>query len=188
MRTVLVVFLLLPTLALADSTIEKPPPANGQSSYELASHVMSSAGSPASGSGKKTNGTLGQPTPVGVGSSGNFAVNAGFWRAFWRIVSVFEPIISEVFRNALFQNFPNPFNPTTTIQYAVAKESPVELLVFNVQGQKVRTLVRDSKSVGKYSVVWDGRDDHGRLVASGVYFYRLRVGGYLSVKKMLLLK
>jgi hypothetical protein len=166
---------------------DRNAPQNG-SSYVLQSSVMGAAGAPVSGSGKEANGTLGQSTPLGVGSSTNFTVHPGFWRAYRVIVSVIDQLVPEVFSNALFQNFPNPFNPSTTIRFTVAAESPVELLIFNVQGQKVRTLVNEGKSAGSYRVVWDGRNENGRLVASGVYFYRLRVGGYMSVKKMLMLK
>lgn len=83
----------------------------------------------------------------------------------------------------LFQNYPNPFNPTTTILYDVPKKSHVTLLVYDVLGRKVATLVDGERSGGEYRVTFNG----SRL-ASGVYFYRLKAGNYASVKKLLLLK
>ncbi len=84
---------------------------------------------------------------------------------------------------ALEQNFPNPFNPSTTIRYSVPKAGMVSLKIYNVLGQEVRTLVGQRQSAGSYSVTFDA----SRL-ASGVYFYRLSAGSFNSVKKMLLLK
>jgi hypothetical protein len=84
---------------------------------------------------------------------------------------------------ALEQNYPNPFNPSTTIRFSLAKASNVKLLVYNVLGQQVRTLVDTRMSAGQQSIVFDA----SRL-ASGVYFYRLDAGNFSSVKKMLLLK
>ena len=89
----------------------------------------------------------------------------------------------------LFQNYPNPFNPTTTIRYALPGSVPVELTVYNLLGQKVRTLVHRRQPAGRYQVQWDGRDDQGKPVASGVYLYRLRAGSdFTRTKTMLLLR
>lgn len=90
--------------------------------------------------------------------------------------------------NMLFQNFPNPFNPATTIEYAVVIESPVEMAIFDIQGRKVRTLVDEVKSPGRYNVVWDGTNDKGDTVSSGIYLYRLTVGTSSSVRKMLVIR
>ncbi len=90
---------------------------------------------------------------------------------------------------SLAQNYPNPFNPTTTILYSLAKRSDISLKVYNVLGQTVRTLIPSQKQVaGQYQVVWDGRDDHGNSVATGIYFYRLKAGDFVKSRKMALLK
>jgi photosystem II stability/assembly factor-like uncharacterized protein len=93
---------------------------------------------------------------------------------------------------ALEQNYPNPFNPSTTITYSVSTGSAVHLAVYNASGQEVRTLVHERVPSGKYTITWDGRNDGGIAVASGMYFYRIRVGDGASrqqqSKKMLLLK
>jgi hypothetical protein len=88
----------------------------------------------------------------------------------------------------LANNYPNPFNPSTNIRYGVPHDSHVSLVIYNVLGQKVNGLVDMQRSAGRYDVVWDGRDDAGQSVGTGVYFYRLQAGETVLVKKMLLLK
>ena len=90
---------------------------------------------------------------------------------------------------SLADNFPNPFNPTTTIQYALPQAADVELTVYNVLGQPIRTLVAEHQSAGRYAVEWDATNDSGHSLSAGMYFYRLQAGGeFHEVKKMLLLK
>ena len=90
---------------------------------------------------------------------------------------------------ALANNYPNPFNPATTIKYALPQAADVELTVYNVVGQPVRTLVAEHQSAGRYVVEWDATNDSGHSLSSGMYFYHLEAGGdYREVKKMLLLK
>ncbi len=89
---------------------------------------------------------------------------------------------------ALAPNFPNPFNPATTIRYQLAEAVPVQLQIFNIRGQLVRTLVNRVQSPGFYSVQWDGRDDSGNPVASGKYIYRLQAGDFIQTRQMTLLK
>jgi hypothetical protein len=88
----------------------------------------------------------------------------------------------------LAQNFPNPFNPTTSIEFTLPSRQQVSLEVYNTLGQWVRTLVSDFKSAGRHSVTWNGTDDAGRAVSSGVYFYRLSTESFTTSRKMLLLK
>ena len=85
-------------------------------------------------------------------------------------------------------NFPNPFNPATMIRFALPATQPVELAIYDVRGQKVRTLVHGVMEAGHHEVTWLGRDDQGRGVASGMYFYRLSTDGDQYVRKMLLVK
>lgn len=88
----------------------------------------------------------------------------------------------------LAQNYPNPFNPTTEIAFAIPNPADVKLEIYNVLGQKVRTLVNERKTTGRYQMIWDGRSDSGISVASGVYFYRLSAGTFVKSRKMILLK
>ncbi len=88
----------------------------------------------------------------------------------------------------LEQNYPNPFNPSTTINYDLTKSSAVRLDIYNIIGQKVRTLINDVQSAGSWKVVWNGNDDFGVSVASGVYFYRLATPNVVLTRKMVLMK
>jgi len=88
----------------------------------------------------------------------------------------------------LEQNVPNPFNPVTVIRFSLAESGWVELRVYDVLGRRVRTLVEGMRGVDRYEVTWDGRDDCGRLTASGVYVYELDAPGYRESKKMVLLR
>ncbi|MCK4795745.1 MAG: T9SS type A sorting domain-containing protein, partial [Spirochaetes bacterium] len=84
--------------------------------------------------------------------------------------------------------YPNPFNPTTTISYALQEAGDVSLQIFNIKGQLVKTLVDEKRETGNHSVVWAGKDNNDRKVASGVYFYRINAGEFTDMKKMLLIK
>ncbi len=89
----------------------------------------------------------------------------------------------------LKDNFPNPFNPTTTISFSIPDESKVDLIIYNTKGQRVKSLVRDNLVKGNHSIIWDGVNDSGKPVSSGIYFYKLSVNGLSkSTKKCLLLK
>lgn len=88
----------------------------------------------------------------------------------------------------LFQNYPNPFNPTTTVQFQVPKTGHVHLSVYNVLGQKVRTLVDRVVPGGTYSQQWNGTNDNGQPISTGVYFIRFQAGGFVDVKKGLLVR
>jgi len=89
---------------------------------------------------------------------------------------------------ALDQNSPNPFNPVTKINYSLPEATDVQISVFNILGQNVRTLVNDYVEAGNHSVVWDSKDNDGTAVASGMYFYRIKTDQYTDTKKMILLK
>lgn len=89
---------------------------------------------------------------------------------------------------ALNQNYPNPFNPATEIKYSIPEAGHVKISIFNVLGQNVRNLVDEDKSVGDYSVVWNGKDAYGETVASGIYFYRIKASEFTETRRMLLLK
>jgi PKD repeat protein len=88
----------------------------------------------------------------------------------------------------LNQNYPNPFNPSTSISYSLPQSATVELAIFNVLGQKIRTLTVGVQSAGDHTVEWDGTDESGLTVSSGVYFYQLEAGGFRQTKKMMLMK
>lgn len=107
-----------------------------------------------------------------------------------KIVSVRDEggVLPEKF--SLSQNYPNPFNPETELNYSLPTSGKVKLVIFNLLGQRVVTLVDEFQPSGNYSAKWNGRDDYGRLLSSGVYFYRMSIddGRFTDTKKMLLLK
>jgi len=106
-----------------------------------------------------------------------------------QIESVFDAKVREIPTEfALSQNFPNPFNPTTNIRYSIPESSVVTLTIYNMLGQQVRTLVNSQQDAGYYTVTWDGSNEFGSKVASGIYIYRISAGKFNSTIKMNLLK
>jgi len=103
-------------------------------------------------------------------------------------VEAFPTAVGPVVPNRLEQNHPNPFNPSTTIGFSLREGGPVSLVIYGVDGTRIRTLVDESMKPGAYSRPWDGRDDQGQAVASGVYFYKINANHFTAVKKMVLLK
>jgi len=92
------------------------------------------------------------------------------------------------FEYSLQQNYPNPFNPETTIRYQLKQRGAVALEIYNMLGQKVRTLVNAEQNTGEHFVKWDGLNHAGRSVASGVYVYRLIAGEFRASRKLLLIR
>jgi hypothetical protein len=99
-----------------------------------------------------------------------------------------EPNDTPVFVTELGRNIPNPFNPETNIYFSLAEAGEVELIIYNIKGQVIRTLANDSFVAGQHSVRWDGKDEAGQSVTSGVYFYKITTGSYNNMKKMILMK
>jgi hypothetical protein len=88
----------------------------------------------------------------------------------------------------LESNYPNPFNPQTTIRYSLGTASRVSLRIFDLQGRLVRTLVDETQERGEHQVIWHGRNDRDQPVASGTYLYRIRAGDFVENRRMTLLK
>jgi hypothetical protein len=97
-----------------------------------------------------------------------------------------ETILPKEF--ALGLNYPNPFNPSTTITFDLPKEEYVTLNIYNINGQLVRTLVNEQKNAGSYKVIWNGKNELGKSVASGVYIYKIKAGPFIQTKRMTLMK
>jgi hypothetical protein len=89
---------------------------------------------------------------------------------------------------SLSQNHPNPFNPSTIIEYALPQDAEVNLVIYNILGQKVKILVNEFQTAGFKSVEWDGMDSRGNVTATGIYFFKLRAGDFTQTKKMVMLK
>lgn len=95
----------------------------------------------------------------------------------------------EIYKYELKQNYPNPFNPETTISFSIPIDGKVDLSIYNIKGQKVKTLVHDELERGSHQVIWNSKDNTGKSVATGIYFYKMSVNSKdKSIKKMLLLK
>ncbi len=145
-----------------------------------------------------------QPFAQGLGKSAEPAlarlqIGSKQFQQDKRLASVAKSAVPGLSRNGsvvpaafrLRQNYPNPFNPETRIRFdlpANASTGDVTLEIFNAAGQKVRTLLNRSLESGSYTALWDGRDDHGNTVSSGVYIYRLSTPGFRAQKKMLLVR
>ena len=138
---------------------------------------------------------VGQPLEAGEMMSESYVATAGF------IVGDVLPTHADHGRGAfepenflLLQNFPNPFNPETTIAYQLAELADVKISIYDVHGQHIRIWIRDSQNSGKHSIVWDGRNLGGEPVASGMHFYRIEavpknaLRSFVDVKKMVLVK
>lgn len=96
--------------------------------------------------------------------------------------------ISAPERFDLLPNYPNPFNPTTIIQYQLPVDATVEISIYNMQGQRTRSLVNELTAAGVHKVEWDGKDDFGKEVASGVYLYRMKAADYVMTRKLTLIR
>ena len=98
------------------------------------------------------------------------------------------PVAEPEGTSALAQNRPNPFNPDTDIDFSAARAGRVQLTIYDVQGRRVRALVDEVMERGDHHVHWDGTDDHGHAVATGIYFCRMRAGDFRATRKMVMLK
>lgn len=125
-------------------------------------------------------------------ATGAYTVYLGFWTPWVVEMSPVEWEETDLAQLPdhfdLGQNYPNPFNPTTVIEYALPERSNVKITIYNVLGQKVRILKDQVEETGYKSVVWDGKDDSGVEMASGIYFYRIVAKDFVKTKKMTLIK
>jgi len=99
-------------------------------------------------------------------------------------------VSNDVWQNLLqLSAFPNPFNPSTTIEFSIPNPTQAELSIYNIKGEKVRTLLSQQKlSTGKHQIEWDGKNDYNKNVSSGIYLYQLQTEKFRKTEKMILLK
>ena len=159
--------------------------------YILVKDVLSTSGGHLESTSYLLDYSTGQ-TAVGQSEGTGYIETGGFWSwsPWGEAVGVEEEVVPGLVpdRFALSQNYPNPFNPRTHICYQLPRAGQGTLMVYNVMGQAVCCLVDGSQGAGEHEVTWDGLDDAGRAVASGIYFYQLTAGQFVETKKMLLLK
>jgi hypothetical protein len=120
----------------------------------------------------------------------NYALSFSEIRNLYDIVSfVNDPSVKYIpDQTILFQNYPNPFNSQTVISFQIKTATKVKLEFYDILGKKIQTLVDDFKSTGYYSESWDGKDENGLQVPTGIYFYRLKTNNYIQTKKLLIIK
>jgi len=133
---------------------------------------------------------IGQPF-IGKCESANYKLKVGFWAAKQVQVGIAEKFaesstIPQIY--SLSQNYPNPMVYATKIEYTLPKDSQISLRIYNISGQLVKTLVEEQQSAGNYKVSWDGRDESGKKVTSGIYFYKLQTQNYTQTRKLTLLR
>ena len=155
--------------------------------YRLDGAVFSSAGGLSGNSAHSLAGSLGQGSPTGESSLGGLTLRSGFWGMI-RVLAGTTDVPSQRIRTTLRPNYPNPFNPSTTIEFVVAETAPVTVEIFDVKGRRVATLIREEFQPGAHQVTWEGTDESGRGLASGIYFCRMQAGDYSRTIKMLLVK
>ena len=186
-------------LFICSLLIINPGSTRAQSSenYKLIKSSINQGGDHSKSENSELKDVIGQSSAPGTASSENYSESSGFFYGNQLTTSVLdEPntiLLPEKF--LLLQNYPNPFNPETRIEFHLPKAAEVELVIYNVNGNRVRQLVKGSISEGFNSVIWDGKNDTGMTVASGIYFYRITINtneiqenSYTDIKKMILMK
>ena len=134
---------------------------------------------------------LAADTRLIVSDAGGSAIDSNFHEALWTVGSdsfLLDNDSVGPISFSLSDNYPNPFNPSTTIDYSVEEPGLVDLSIFDASGRLVKKLVSESKNVGSYSVSWNGVTDSGVNASTGMYFYTIEVGSFTDTKKMLLVK
>lgn len=172
-------YILLMAIIFSLAYIDRP----ATQQYILSSSVIANGGSYSLNSSYHMTSTLGQAV-IGITENSSNYAHLGFWyslRSF--VVGIEQPndLIPQKFE--LHQNYPNPFNPITKIEYAIPKPSYVRIEVYNVLGQRIRTLVNEEKQPGYYTVDFDASS-----LATGFYIYRLEANGFQDIKKMVVTK
>ncbi|MFC1501875.1 FlgD immunoglobulin-like domain containing protein [bacterium] len=165
--------------------------------YTIKKSVIDQAGSPSSSAGYSVRDAVGQPSDVGNMSSTNYSLSSGFLSGREMETAVddeqeIDPSLPRKFQ--LKQNYPNPFNPVTTMTYQLPHTAKVSLMILSMQGRMIRKWIPGQQQAGVYSIQWNGRDQSGKPVPSGVYLYQIEVKGgssknsFLDVKKLILIK
>lgn len=151
--------------------------------FAVPQSVVGTGGSNAVSSGFGVRGTVGQ-TVVFKSSAESFDAAHGYWyNPYTTVTDISDNGEQSPISHRLDQNYPNPFNPSTTIQFAIPARSHVSLVVYDVAGHRVATLVNRELDRGVYSEVFNARD-----LATGVYFYRLRTESFSQTRKLVILK
>jgi hypothetical protein len=147
--------------------------------------VVSSGGGEISAADKVIRGTVSQDA-IGIVTSSSYEMGIGFWHGVRATITDLPP--EPDLKWAMEQNHPNPFNPITLISYSLPRPLHVELKIYNLRGEMIRTLVNEDQTGGAHVAIWNGCDDQGGGVASGTYFARLESEEGVLIRKMMLIK
>jgi len=128
-------------------------------------------------------------TAVGATGSAGYVIHHGFWGGpGTSVTAVDDPGTDLPVTFDLGDAYPNPFNPATRVRFALPEPARTRLLIYNLKGQLVRTLLDEMRPPGRFELLWNGRDDDGSVVASGTYLLRMSAGDYAARRKLTLLK
>ena len=156
--------------------------------YDLRFHIESGGGGASESGALRLSGSVGQPV-ADTSTGGTLELHSGFWHSVTAGVSSVPDDIPDVpMADRLNAPFPNPFNPSTTVSFDLAAPGPVRVRIYDAQGRMIRDLVRAEYPAGHHEVAWDGRNDQGGSMPSGVYFLRFDASGTVATSKMTLLK
>jgi len=157
--------------------------AQSSENYVIKNAVFSGAGSRSQSDSYILTDAIGQPLPVGQFTSDNYSLSTGFFYNSETATDIDdeEPLIPKQFK--LENNFPNPFNPTTTIEYSIPEDSDVTISIYDLNGQLIQSLVDDNKTAGVHKTIWNATN-----ISSGIYFYKIRADHFTAVKKCILIK
>ena len=165
-------------------TVLSIPPAHGQ---YLVRYGHFNNGGGASFGGHQAQQTAGQAL-TGTSSGAQNIVRSGFWYCWYLTGATYVPQILPPGPTDLYQNYPNPFNPATTIAFNLERATRTSLVIYDLKGARVRTLLDETLPEGRHAVLWSGSDDAGRTVGSGVYICRLVTDHSVHANRLLLLK
>jgi hypothetical protein len=178
--TVSIVFVLAASAAFAVFALS--------GSFGLYKPTLGSGGTTAASISYRQSSLLSQ-TAVGTTGSAGYVMHHGFWGGPGTSVTAVDGDAEDLPRAfGLDDAYPNPFNPATRIRFELPEPARARLLIYNLKGQLVRTLLDETRPPGRYEVLWNGRDDDGSIVASGTYLLRMRAGGFVAQRKLTLLK
>ncbi len=176
MRSFIIAVIAFPLIMFMNTSV--------QGQYKIVHGTFGSGGGVSGGSGVSVHSIFGQSF-VGMAQNDSYTVGAGFWYAVQSstVTSVerIDDMIPHEFR--LDQNFPNPFNPSTTIKFAIPQQAHVVLIVYDLMGRVVTTLIDEQLAPGEYTAAFDAGS-----IASGMYLYRIKAGSHVTTRRMILLK
>ncbi len=162
-------------------------PALAQSDFQMGTHVIGAGGATFStGGGFQLGGTVGQ-ADAGRLTGGEFTLEGGFWPSATPAVAGVAPSVATMAPLRLALPSPNPFRGSTTLAFALERDTPVRLMVFDLTGHKVRTLLEGVQPAGVHHTAWNGASDRGARMSPGIYFIHLDAGSVRTTRRVALL-